>query len=157
MNVTDSNSAKGVLPEEKLLRLNDWAEPAGWVLAIFALLVGLFLLMVEPARSSSFDGSLRPILGAAWVIFGLFMAGGARAGIVVHREGISVQGTLRKRHCSWNQLAGFQLSKSLLKPGLVVRRRDGKEIRVVSLWPASAKERTLGEAMVEELNRRAGL
>lgn len=88
---------KDLLPERQLLRLNDWAEPLGWVLAVAAASAGIFLLLVDPASAPS-DGSLRPLPGLVWLAFGLFMAAGSRAGLMVERNGVSLSpGSLQER------------------------------------------------------------
>jgi hypothetical protein len=84
------------LPEGAVLRLNDWAEPAAWILGLAAGLIGVFLLVVSPSPHSQLGGSLRPVLGLAWLAFGVMAASGARAGVVVGKDGIVVRTRFRQ-------------------------------------------------------------
>ncbi len=74
-----SEAGRARLPEEEVLRLNEWAEPAGWILAVLAGLAGCLLLFTDPASDSNLSGPLRPALAAAWLGLAFLAGSGARS------------------------------------------------------------------------------
>jgi hypothetical protein len=153
--MSESNSYPGNLPEGEILRPNDWAEPAAWMLGLAAGLIGVFFLVVSPSPHSQLGGSLRPLLGLAWLAFGVMAASGARAGVVVGKDGIVVRTRFRQSSYRWAEIRGFDLQSSLTRPPLCIHLRDTRDIRSRGFAPKSATEHRRGEAMVAELNRRA--
>ncbi len=146
---------KELLPEGERLRLNDWAETLGWVLAIAAGLAGLFLLLRAPSPDSDFHGPLRYVLAVGWLGFGLLVASGARAGVIVRERGITIQTRLRHFDYDWSEIAEFRLKRSMIgKPALRIRLQDGRESRAVGFEARTSNEWERAEAMVAELNRR---
>lgn len=75
-------SGESIIPESEVLRLSEWQEPAARALACLAALAEGMLLFRSPARSS-LSGSLRPVVGIAWLGFALLIASVARAGVIV--------------------------------------------------------------------------
>lgn len=146
---------KELLPEGKLLRLNDWAEPGGWVVAGVVVLFGVVLLLPPASPSSHLDGSLRPVAGLVWVGLGLMMAGGARSGLIVDHDGIAVQGLWRRNQWRWEEVDAFELKKPFYRPALRIHLADGSRASASGFSPKSVSERSLAEARVTELNRRA--
>jgi hypothetical protein len=143
------------LPEGELIRLNDWAEPGGWALALFAGLAGILLLFTDPAPGSELSGPLRPVLAAIWLVLAFLAGSGARAGLVVRPEGIEVRWRIRSSTFSWGDISTFALRRSTPRQSLRVKLRDGRELWVVGFEARSAEEARRAEAMVMELNRRA--
>jgi hypothetical protein len=150
-----AGSNKDVLPEGELLRLNEWSELGAWLLACFAFLLGVFLIVVPASRPHHFDGPLRLVLGLVWLGFGLLIAGGARSGLVVDEHGVVVQGLVRRTRWEWSEIAGFVLKPPLFKPALRIQLTDGKEVSTLGFSARSAEERNLAKGRVAELNRRA--
>lgn len=146
---------KELIPEGERLRLNDWTETLGWVLAIAAGLAGLFLLLRTPAPHSDFRGPLRYVLAVGWLGFGLIVASGARAGVIVRKWGITLQTRLRHLDYDWSEIAEFRLKRSMIgRPALRIRLQDGRELRAVGFEARTSDEWSRAEAMVAELNRR---
>lgn len=144
-----------LLAEGEVLRLNDWAVPALWCLGVAAGLAGLFLVFVDPLRHGALDGPLRPLLGLAWLGFGAIAGLGARAGLIVDQEGITVRPRYgRSKHFAWDEIEEFVLRRSFGGGALRIRLRDGRQLRAVGFEARSAEESTLAEDMVAELNRR---
>jgi len=141
-------------PEGERLRLNDWGEPAAWVLAAIAALAGLFLLIVTPDKPSDIDGIRRVILALIWFGFGLIIAGGARSGLIVDDSGITVQGWIRRRRWNWSEVSGFELRRTFIRQALRITLVSGEQIGVTGFGAKSSSERDLAEARVAELNRR---
>lgn len=144
-----------ILPEGELLRLNDWSGLAAWILACLAFLLGVFLLVSPPSQLHHFDGSLRPVLGLIWLSVGLMIAGGARSGLIVDQQGITVQGLIRRTHFNWSEVALFELKTPFYKAALRIHLINGRELNTLGFGAKSPGERRLAEARVAELNRRA--
>lgn len=86
------------------------------MLGLTAGLIGLFLLLVSPSPHSHLGGSLRPILGLAWLAFGVMVASSARAGVVVDKNGISVRTRFRRSNYRWGEIRNFEFRPSLADP-----------------------------------------
>lgn len=142
------------LPEGEVLRLNEWREPAGWVLAICMALAGAYLLLVPASHPPRFDGPLRFVLGAGWLFFAAFMAGTIRAGVEVRHDGVLVRRLIRTSQWNWNEIAEFRLRRSIFRPGLQMLLRSGVDVKGLGLAGRSADEWHLAEHMVAELNQR---
>lgn len=138
-----SEPEQTALPERAILRVNDWAEPATWILGLAASLIGLFLLVVSPSPHSHLGGPLRPVLGLAWLAFGAMVASGARAGVAVEKDGIGVRTRFRRSSYRWSEIRDFELRPSPFRPSLCIHLRNGRDIRAVgfaSNRPANASE-----------------
>lgn len=144
------------LPEGEVLRLNEWTEPAGWMLGLFAGLAGALLLFTDPASGGNLDGPLRPVLAVIWLALAFVAASGARSGLVVRPEGIEVRGRIRSSTFSWGDISSFALKRSMLGPSLHVKLRDGGDLGVAGFGARSLEEARRAEALVAELNRRVG-
>lgn len=147
-------SDQPLLPEGELLRLNDWAEPAGWMLALFAGLAGLFLLLTNPAPGGNLGGPLRPVLAVAWLGLAFLAGSGARAGLIARSDGIEVRFRLRSSRFAWSDISTFELHQAGYRPSLRVRLADSRELHVAGFSARSPEEVDRAEAMVAELNRR---
>jgi hypothetical protein len=154
MLITGTEVEKEVLPEGETLRLNEWAEPAAWLLAGFAAFLGAFLLIVPASKPPRFDGPLRPVVGLIWLAIGLMIAGGARSGLIVAKRGITVQGFVRRSSLTWSQIAEFEIKQPFFRAALRIRLTDGSTMSAFGFSARSAHERRLAEARVTELNRR---
>lgn len=151
----DHRNDREPLPEGEVLRLNDWAESAGWVLALFAGLAGGLLLFTDPAPDSNLSGPLRPLLGAVWFGLAFLAASGARSGLVIRSGGVEVRSRFRSSTFSWPDIDEFVLKQSIYRPSLRMKLKDGQELRVVGFGARSPEEANRAETMVAELNRRA--
>jgi len=151
---SEVDSHSPLLPEGEVLRPNDWSQPAAWMLALFAVGAGLLLLLTEPARGSSLTGSLRPVLGLAWIAFGLISISKVRAGVLVQKDGIEVRSRLHASSYQWSAIKQFTLQPSMTRNNLQIELKDGKLIRAHGFGVRSSSERCRAESMVAELNRR---
>jgi len=106
MDPVDREKDRG-LPEGNLLRLNESSHIASWALAIGVSLLGLMFLVTNGSPSQNSDGSLLPVLGLVWLGFGLMIAAEARSGLIVRKDGIVVQGWLRRRDWAWSEIEEF--------------------------------------------------
>lgn len=120
------------LPQAELLRLNDWSEPAGWMLALFSDLAGLLLLLANPAPESELAGPVRPVLGLAWLILAFFAATGARSGLLLTAEGVEVRSRLRTKSLGWDEIGGFAFDQTPFGLGFGFSLMTGTS----SLFPA---------------------
>ena len=148
------NSPLSALPEGEVLRLNDWVVPAGWMLALFAVLGGALLILTDPAPGSEFDSPLTPLIGLAWLAFAFFVATGSRSGLVVKAECVEVRFRIRSTTISWSEISEFVLPQSGYRRALVVQLRDGRKLRAVGFEAKSSREAERARLMVAELNRR---
>jgi hypothetical protein len=146
---------KETLPEGETLRLNEWGESLGWLLAGFAFLLGVFLLLVGPSPHGNLGGPLRPVLGLVWMAFGAMIAGGVRSGLIVEESGIIVQGPLRRKHWAWYEVEAFEIKQAFYRQALRIMLVDGKQVSTPGFSGKSEKERRLVDERVAELNRRA--
>lgn len=151
----DLDADRVLLPEDELLRLNEWAEPGGWMLALVAALAGALLLFTDPAPGSDLDGPLRPVLGAVWFALAFLAGSGARSGLVVKPEGVEVRWRIRSASFSWEEISAFALQRGVFRSSLKMHLSNGSNLRVVGFEAKSPKEARRAEAMVVELNRRA--
>jgi len=95
------------------------------------------------------------MLGLAWLAFGVMAASGARAGVVVGKDGIVVRTRFRQSSYRWAEIRGFDLQPLLARPPLCIHLRDARDIRARGFASKSATERRRAEAMVAELTQRA--
>jgi Bacterial PH domain len=153
--MSDSDPNKEILPEGELLRLNEWGEALGWLLAGFAFLLGLFLLVVSPLKHGQLDGPLRPVLGLVWMAFGAMIGWNMRRGLIVDQAGIIVQRSFRRRRWTWPEIERFELKQPFVRPVLRIRFTDGTQTSTFGFNSKSRQERLLADARVAELNRRA--
>lgn len=149
-DTTEQNS----LPEGEVLQINEWREPLGWILVIFMVFAGAYLLLVPASHPPRFDGPLRFVVGAGWFLFAAFLAGAIRAGVVVCSDGVLVRTLLRENSWDWKEIAEFRLRRSIYRPGLQILLQNGTEFKGLGLAGRSAEEWRLAEQMVAELNQR---
>lgn len=145
---------KKIIPEGELLRLNEWAQAAGWALAVAVGALGLMLITTKGSPSQHLNGSLRPIVGLVWVAFGLMIAGEARSGVIVDESGIRVQGWLRCRRWNWAEIQEFKLKRPFFRQSLRVILVDGRTVSAPGFAPRTSAEQTLVNERIAELNRR---
>ena len=151
MNVTELEKIEPrPLPEEKLLRLNDWEESGAWVLAGAVLLIGGLIAL--PVNGRSLEES---IAGLILVGIGVMVAGVARSGLIVDRHGIAVRGLLRTKHWAWSEVDHFEVKFPLFRGALRIYLINGRVVSAPGLDGRSARERRLSKAWIAELNRRA--
>jgi len=150
----ETTSVSLSIPEGEPLRSNDWSQPAALMLAFFEIGAGLFLLLTRP-EGGDFNGSLRPVLGLAWIAVGLLPLSGLRAGLVVRQDGIEVRSRLRTSNYRWSDIKHFDLRPSIYRSPLRVELNNGQLIRPLGFSMKTSSDRCRGEAMVAELNRRA--
>lgn len=144
------------VPEGERLRLNDWTEPLGWVLAVASVLAGLFILRQVFVPHNYFRSPAGFVLGVGWLAFGLLVASGARAGVIVRKAGITLQTRLRQFDYDWSDIAQFRLKRSMIgRPALRIQLQDGRELRAVGFEARTSDEWSRAEAILAELNRRA--
>lgn len=143
------------LPEDKLLRLNSWAVPGAWALALVVAFLGVFIL-VTPSISVH-SPSARIIAGLVWLAVGLMIAGSARSGLVVHEKGITIQGSIKSRHWPWSEVTHFELRQPIFRGALRVHLVDGTVVSAVGFDGKSAREREVARDWVTELNKRASI
>ena len=113
------------------------------MLGLAAGLIGVFLLVVSPSPHSQLGGSLRPVLGLAWLAF-FMAASGARAGVVLDKDGIVVRTRFRQSSYRWAEIRGFDLQPSLTRPPLCIHLRDVRDIRARG-FEESNPQRNVGE------------
>jgi hypothetical protein len=142
--------------KEGVLRLNKWEEPVGWILVVFMLLAGAYLLLVPASRPPRFDGPLRFVLGMGWLAFGGLIASTVRAGVTVYSDGVLVRTRLREHSWDWKEIAEFSLRHSVYRPGLQIRLHNGAQLKGLGLTGRSTGEWELAERIVAELNCRVG-
>jgi hypothetical protein len=75
--------------------------------------------------------------------------------MLVDSDGIVVQGVLRRSRWKWSEVVGFHLKKPFYKPALRIQLTDGRKASTIGFSAKSPDERSLAEARVAELNRRA--
>lgn len=150
--MTDSEAQKPVLYEDEVLRLNEWSEPASWVLAVCAFLAGAYFLFAFGPPWAGSPGHL--LFGVAWLVFGALIWSAARVGVIVCSDGVLIRTYLHESHRNWEEIAEFSLRHSVYRPGLQVRLVSGAEIKGLGLAGRSAGEWELAENMVSELNCR---
>lgn len=141
------------LPEGRLLRLNDWAEPAGWLLTGVVIFLG-FVALLTPSISSH-SVSARIFAGIIWIGVGVMIGGGVRSGIILDKSGITVRGMFRSRHLDWSEIRSFEIKAPILKGSLRIELVDGEVLSTMALSGNSAKERALAKVWLKELNQRA--
>jgi PH (Pleckstrin Homology) domain-containing protein len=139
--------------EGEVLRLNGWAELAGWIFAVAAGLAA-FLLLSGPAPGSDLDGLPRFLSGVVWLGFAFLAGSGARAGLVVGPNGVEVRARIRSSRFSWPEITDFALRRSIFRPNLMIRLVDGREVPVVGFEPRSQGDARRAEQIVAKLNRR---
>jgi hypothetical protein len=150
-----SESNKEILPEGELLRLNEWGEALGWLLAGFVFLLGLVLLIFQPAAHGHLEGPQRQLLGLVWIAFGAMIATNMRRGLIVDQSGIIIQRTFRRSHRTWADIERFELKQPFFRPALRIRFNDGTEASTFGFNSRSRGEQTLADERIAELNRRA--
>lgn len=151
MSMAESESlAVRPLPEGELLRLNDWEEPGAWVLAgVLFVLGGLIAL---PVGNTNLGES---IAGLALIVVGVMIAGVARSGLMVDRQGITVRELLRSRQWEWSEVDRVEVRIPFLRGALRIHLVDGRVISAPGLDGRSTSERSLSKAWIDEINRRA--
>lgn len=152
--MSETNSEQPLVQDGEVLRLNDWADPVALMLAFCAVGAGLLLLLTGPAHGSNLNGSLRPVLGFAWIAFGLMAVSGLRAGLIVEEQGIVVRSRVRTASYLWSDIRHFELQESKVKNALRIELKDGRQVSVRGFNTRSQSEVSTAEAMVAELNRR---
>ncbi|HEV2789819.1 MAG TPA: hypothetical protein VGV69_00795 [Solirubrobacterales bacterium] len=138
------------LPEEKLLRLADWAGPVGRWAPLATVLIGVLNLIPKSGRPT-----WELSIGMGWIGVGLMYGALARWGLLVDREGITVKGVRQGRHWAWSEVGHFEIRRSVIRAGLRIHLVDGKVVGLRGLFGVTARERRLSEAWLAELNRRA--
>lgn len=154
MSTVSTPAETPLLPEGEVLRLNDWSEPAGWVLAGFAILAGALLIPIPPFGLPGSSGRAYSLLGLAWLCFGLYIAGNTRSGLVVRPDGVTLRGWIRESHHGWAEIESFELKREIWSQALKVKLSDGSAKRVGGFGARSTIERQLAVARVADLNRR---
>ncbi|HEY2717137.1 MAG TPA: PH domain-containing protein [Solirubrobacterales bacterium] len=144
-----------LLPKGETLRVNEWEVALTALLGGFMILLGLVLLFASPGSTSNLRGPWRPILGLVGIGWGGYMALGARSGLTVEDGGVTVQGVIRRRHWSWNEIEKFELAPAGYLPLLRIRLKDGKRVRASGFKGRNQSERDVAQRRVAELNRRA--
>jgi hypothetical protein len=126
-----------------------------WLLAVGAIVIGLFLLLETPGPHDQLRGRLRPVLGLAWLAFGGMMALMSRAGVLVVADGIVVQGAIRRRHWRWEEVKAFELAPAIYAPVLRIDLVGGAHVRAPGFKSRSREEQALARERVAALNHRA--
>lgn len=138
------------LPEDQLLRLNDWEEPGAWALAGILALFGVLIAL--PVNGRGFGHALA---GFALIGAGVMVAGVARSGLIVHQQGITVRALLWSRSWEWSEVDHFEVKIPLIRGALRVYLTDGRVVSTPGLDGRSARERRISKAWIAELNHRA--
>jgi hypothetical protein len=151
MAITESSTCEQrPLPEGELLRLNEWEEPGAWMLAGFFVLVGIIVVdwKVPPGVED---------IVIAVVAFGAaaMIAGVARSGLVVDREGVTVRSLWRSRRWAWSEVDRVEVKVPLFRGALRVHLVDGRVLSAAGLDGRTRSERQLSKAWLDEMNRRA--
>jgi len=121
------------------------------VLAGALILIGGLIALPLDDRSLG-----ESIAGLVLIGVGTMIAGVARSGLIVERQGITVRELIRSRHWTWAEVDHFEVKTPLLKGALRIHLVDGRVISTTGLDGRSSRERRLSEAWISELNRRAG-
>ncbi len=145
-----------VLPENEVLRLNDWAESAAWVFAVVAALAGALLAFTDPSPGSDITGPIRFVMAVIWFAFAFVFGSSARAGLVINGDNLEVRWRIRSRVVSWQDIATFELQRSAFRPPLRMKLQTGEELRVPGFEARSSGDSDRAKMMVAELNRRVG-
>jgi hypothetical protein len=155
INNMEDTVTKPLVPTGQLLRSNDWSIPAAWAMCAFGVFAGLFFILVSPSPGSEFDGPLRPVLGLAWIGFGIMSVNKVRAGVIVEKEGIVVRSRIRSDRYQWSEINEFKWQPSLIRKTLQIHLKDGRCIYAHGFSVRSPDEAQRAKEMVAELNRLA--
>lgn len=143
-----------LLPEGEIVRLNDSSETVMWALAICAVGIGLFFILVTPSRPGAITGPGRPVLGLAWVLWGLLIASRTRMGLVVSQEGITVRYRFHASSYKWSEVKEFRLRQWGPRKALRIELENGRRIGASGFGASSPRDIQTAENVVAELNRR---
>lgn len=148
-------SDQPLLPEDEVLRLNEWAEPAAWAFAFIAACAGGLLAFTDPSPHSELVGPGRLVLAAIWFAFALLFASSARAGLIIRDGKLEVRWRIRTRAVPWHEVTEFEYQRAAFRPALRMRLRSGEDLRILGFEARSSGDSERAEQMVAELNRRA--
>lgn len=151
----ETTTKSRIVPKGQLLRPNDWSIAVAWVMFTCFALIGLFLILVPPSSGSHFDGPLRPVLGLAWIGFGIMAVSKVRSGVTVEKEGILVRSRVGSARYQWSEITDFQWRPSLTRKALRIHLKDGRCIYAHGFSVRSPDEAQRAKEMVAELNRLA--
>lgn len=150
----EAEKRASLLPEGEIVRLNEWSEFVTWLLAVCGIGFGLLLLLTEPSSGSNLNGSLRPVLGAVWLTFGLLVASGARTGLVVNPEGITVRYRFHASSYRWSEIKEFRLPQVGPRKALRIELETGRRLRANGFGASLPADVQTAKEIVAELNRR---
>lgn len=150
MDDLERESLVPVLPEGKLLRLNDWEESGAWVFAGAVVLIGLLIALPVNGR-----GVGTCIAGLVIVGVGAGIAGVARSGVIVASDGVVVRKLFKSRYLRWSEVDHFAVRAPILRGALRIYLVDGTILSTPGLDGRSRRERDVSRSWIAELNRRA--
>jgi PH (Pleckstrin Homology) domain-containing protein len=148
------NEPAQILPEDETLRVNEWEESLTLVIGGALVLLGLFYLFLTPGRHSHMPSPLGIASALACVACGIYIASAGRSGLIAKRDGIVVQGAIRRRQWNWSEVREFKITETMFLPTLTIDLVDGGRVRAPGFKGRSRNERDLARERVAELNRR---
>lgn len=143
------------LPEDETLRVNEWEAALTLLIGGALIFIGVVGMFSGQGRYHHVPSWLRPVVSLVCIAGGMHMAARCRSGLIVDKEGIVVQGAIRRRRWRWHEVECFELTPAVSVPVLRIDLADGSRVRVPGFKGRSREERELAIERVAELNHRA--